>query len=339
MGTVRAVLDRELYRGSIAYKKTKKRDQWGRKKITTRPSAEVIRVAAPHLRLVSQELEALVDARRGDRRERYLRGQHGQLLGQPTGRYLLSGLLRCPCGANFEAQKALHGVRPGGVYVCSANRRKGSAICANRLALPIAETDERILLAIEGEVLTPVFIERVLDTVFVPDVADHDAIEVDARGLEREVFNLTSAIKAGGDIPSLVAELRATNARLVDLRRRLEPREADDREHLRTALEQRCTEWRSILRANPAQGRQVLAHIIGPVMLWLGEAEDLAVAEGFAPRDRRGKEGITLADVRWEAETRPEGFLAGLRVVQRMASPPGIDTILRRDFRLILTAA
>lgn len=55
-------------------------------------------------------------------------------------------------------------------------------------------------------------------------------------------------------------------------------------------------------------------------MLWVGRAEDLDVADGFDPHDRRGKEGLTAADVRWTAETKPAGFLAGMPVVQGMAS-------------------
>ena len=60
-------------------------------------------------------------------------------------------------------------------------------------------------------------------------------------------------MKSGGDIPALVAELKRTNTQLVDARRRLEPREQHDREQLRLVLDQRMTEWKAILRANPAK--------------------------------------------------------------------------------------
>jgi hypothetical protein len=105
MGTVKAVIERQLYRGIIEYKKTRKRDKFGRKKIAARPTSDLITVEAPHLRIVSEALAAAVDERRAGRRERYLRGQKGQLLGKPVlGKYLLSGLLVCRCGARFEAQ-------------------------------------------------------------------------------------------------------------------------------------------------------------------------------------------------------------------------------------------
>ena len=108
--------------------------------------------------------------------------------------------------------------------------------------------------------------------------------------------------------PSLVEELKRTNARLADLRRRLEPREHHDREQLRLALEQRVSEWKQVLRSNPAQGRQVLHHVIGPIMLWLGDHADLEVADAARAGDRRGKEALTAADVRWTAETNPRDF-------------------------------
>jgi hypothetical protein len=58
-----------------------------------------------------------------------------------------------PCGANFEAQGSSHGRRKGGVYVCSAARRKGSAICPGDVYLPLAETESGILSAIETDLL------------------------------------------------------------------------------------------------------------------------------------------------------------------------------------------
>jgi hypothetical protein len=179
---------------------------------------------------------------------------------------------------------------------------------------------------IEGEVLTPAFIETVLDTVFVPDAVNREALEADAIVLERQIANLTAAVAHGGHIPSLVEELKRTNARL-DPRRRLEPREHHDREQLRLALEQRVSEWKQVLRENPAQRRQVLHHVIGPIMLWLGDHADLAVADAADPRDRRGKEGLTADDVRWTAETRPSRLLAGMGVVQQVASPRGLPAV------------
>lgn len=43
-------------------------------------------------------------------------------------------------------------------------------------------------------------------------------------------------------------------------------------------------------------------------LLRVGEHEDLTVADAADPRDRRGKENLTAADVWWTAETRLRGY-------------------------------
>jgi site-specific DNA recombinase len=339
-GTIRAVLERSIYRGVIEYKKTKKRDSWGQKKITARPSSDLIRVERSELRIIPLAITDAVDEIRADRRQRYLRANDGRLLGRPTlGRYLLSGMLRCPCGANFEAQKTPHGIRKFEAYVCAAARRKGPSVCASKIALPIAETDDRVLAVIERDVLHPAFIDIVLQTVFTPETIDRSALEAEREDLERQMANLTTAVKAGGDIPALIAEIKSTNSRLADLRRRLEPAEQHDREQLRAALEHRVEEWKVVLRAHPAQARQVLHHLLGgPITLW---PDLLAVMtepglEGFEDTAADGKQGITSEDVRaglkgmdirWSATTRPAGLLAGLIWSNGGTSPTGFEPV------------
>jgi len=61
--------------------------------------------------------------------------------------------LRCRCGATYEAPNAAYGRRRGGVYACSAARRKGRAVCGNNLHLPIAETENAILASVESDLL------------------------------------------------------------------------------------------------------------------------------------------------------------------------------------------
>jgi hypothetical protein len=184
---------------------------------------------------------------------------------------------------------------------------------------------------IRGEVLTATFVETVLDSVFIPGDDDRVGLEVERDDLERQIGNLTTAVAQGGDIPSLVAELKITNGRLVDVRRRLEPREQHDREQLRAALDQRVEEWRQILRANPAQARQVVQHLVGPITLRVGEASDLDVATGANPKDRRGTEGISAADVRWSADTKPSGVIGGNPAGPTYGVPKGSAGFTRKS--------
>lgn len=335
-GTIRAVLGRPLYRGIIEYGATRKRDAWGRKKITARPATDLVRVSAPHLRIIAPEVAVDVDMIRRDRRQRYLRSNDGRLLGRPTlGKFLLSGMLKCHCGANYELQQA-HGWRKGG-YVCSAARRKGRAVCDNTRTFPREETEHAILTVIEGVVLSPAYIETVLDRIFVPDDGDRSALEAERAELERQLANLTEAIKLGGNLKRLVDEMEAVQQRLLMVQRYLEPKEAANRAEVRAALEQRVDDWKTILRQHPIQARQILHHLLdGPIQI--------QPAAGFQidPGDDRGLENITPDDFRltegefrevansmrhiagmmvWTAATKPIGLLQGLPGSERLASP------------------
>ena len=125
--TVRDVLIRPLYRGIIEWDRFRRGSN--RKQSKSRANLSPIRVDAPHLQIVSPDLAAAVDAIRLDRRERYLRKTDGRLLGGAAPRvvkHVLSGLLRCRCGASFEAQSAAYGRRRGGVDRLFSRAPEGS---------------------------------------------------------------------------------------------------------------------------------------------------------------------------------------------------------------------
>jgi hypothetical protein len=62
--TVRAVLQRETYRGVVVWNKTRKRNAWGKQAPTDRPESEWLRVEVPHLRIIPEDLWQRVAARR-----------------------------------------------------------------------------------------------------------------------------------------------------------------------------------------------------------------------------------------------------------------------------------
>jgi hypothetical protein len=109
-------------------------------------------------------LAAGVDARRTDRRTRYLASlgqKNGRAPEKAHGKYLLTGgMLICPtCGGHFEGLRY-----PKEVYVCSTRRRKPGA-CTNTLALPMPFADQNVLDMLEGEVLGTKFINELLSMV------------------------------------------------------------------------------------------------------------------------------------------------------------------------------
>ena len=128
--SVRAVLYRELYRGEVVWNRTKKRDTWGVKRQQPRPESEWLRVPAPELRIVDEELWDAAHARLAATRQTYLRTQGGRLWGRPpsglASKYLLTGLARCGmCGGGLEVRSRKHGRRREFFYSCSSSTSDG----------------------------------------------------------------------------------------------------------------------------------------------------------------------------------------------------------------------
>jgi site-specific DNA recombinase len=254
--SVREVLDRSLYRGVIEWRRAP-RDKKGIQSRSRRQPAKV-RIDAPQLRIVPEEFCVTVDAQRDDRRERYLRKTDGTLLGRPAPkalRHVLSGLLRCSCGATFEVTGWKRKV-----YVCSAARRKGATVCTNTFRLPVTETEESILSELERDVFDPGVVEGVIELACeklskqAPERAEWQA---ERNRLERELENLAGAVAAGEDVQTLLAEMRKRETRKAQLDRDL-ARPSVDRDGIRKMAEGKLAEWKRLLRARPTYGQAVL---------------------------------------------------------------------------------
>ena len=312
--TVRAVLDRSLYRGEMVYGRTRK--VYGRelRKVrrgtvrefgqVPRPEAEWVRVQVPALRIVDVETVARVDQRRKDRRTRYLASLRGPVR-QPEkahGKYLLSGgLLVCPtCDAHFEAVKSPW--KRDGVYLCSTRRRK-PGMCNNTVALSIQETDEAILSEIEGEVLGTRYIDELLALVdSAPDPTAHLQAERDRLWRERD--NLLESIAAGvpaATVAPKIADRERAIAAVVAQLAAPRPR-AVDRERLRTALLQRTETWKQQLRDEPKVARMLLRRLVGPLVLHTPPPPEI-VLNG---RQRLSQKRVTEGLYNWVAS--PTGF-------------------------------
>jgi hypothetical protein len=143
--------------------------------------------------------------------------------------------------------------------------------------------------------LSPAFFEFILNTVYAPNTVDRLALdakrqELEAAGRQPHHSHQTRRTDSGARGRAETHEPPARDVRCL-----LEPREQQDRERLPLSLGAACRGMKQILRENPAQVRQVLKHVIGPIMLWIGEASDLDVADGYDPNERRGKENIEMA--------------------------------------------
>lgn len=310
--TIRAVLERPLYRGEIVYGRSAK--AYGRelgkrstreKGMIARPEDRWLRLDRPALRIIDPDVVARVDARRLDRRTRYLTSvaKGGRVPERAHGRYLLSGgLLVCPtCGGHFEARIAPWKGQAN-VYICSTRRRK-PGVCSNTLALPIAETDDDVLGIVEGEVLGTAMITDLLALVDDGQLHEAEHLDADRDRLQREINNLMDLSASGVPAETIAPKIRERQIALAKVEVQLRaPRQAPTNiAKLRAALEQRATSWKADLRAEPKVARLVLRRLVGPMTLW-------AEAAGEA---------------RWDAPVQTENLLNGL--VHLMASPSGFE--------------
>lgn len=273
--TIREILRRDLYRGVQTFGRTKKRNDEWIVQPRTQPSANWLRVPVPELRIVPEALAEAVDARLQAMHARMLRTADGRLLGRPPGegaRYLLTGLMQCGvCGGGFEALSRKHGSRRARVYGCATHRRKGAVICPNGLVVPMEDADLAVLAALEDTVLAPAVVTRALDVALdtlatTRSGAGREAIDTELQTLDQAIARLTQAIIAGGELPPLVQAVQTYETRRQELRAAVAtitaPAAPVDAAAVRRDLAGYLRDWRGLLRANLAQGQQVLRRLI-----------------------------------------------------------------------------
>jgi site-specific DNA recombinase len=282
--SVREILYRPLYRGEIVWNRTKRRDAWGVKHQSERPPDDWVRVPAPHLRIVSDELWQAAHARLAASRATYLRGTGGARWGRPpTGiasKYLLTGYAVCAgCGGSLHVRSRSHGARRAYFYGCQTYHLRGPAICANRLEAPMDAANRAVLDTIAHDVLAPAVVEEALALAIrdireaesvVPD--ERRALETELSRVEAELGRLVGAIATGGRLEGLLEAVRAREARRAELRRRLTAIEGRrpviglDDARLRRGLLARLADWRGLLIRQVSEARPILATLLADRM-------------------------------------------------------------------------
>lgn len=168
---IREMLHRELYRGTVVWNRSQKIVRAGTKKQRKRDESEWIRIEAPDLRIVSEDLWDRVKGTLDARAAIFPRGADRKLMGRPRHKdessYLLVELAKCSmCGGPVGTD--LRGWGPAGArrsvphYACLDSKRRGKAICINRVALRQDLLDRAILGAI-GDTLHPSVLTAAVD--------------------------------------------------------------------------------------------------------------------------------------------------------------------------------
>jgi site-specific DNA recombinase len=328
--SVREILHRPLYRGEIVWNASKKRNVDGERQWQERAEAEWIRVTAPQLRIVSEELWTAAHARLRRVRETYLRSTNGKLWGKPLNpidaRYLLTGLAECGCcGGSLEVRSRQHGSTRGRrrvhFYACSTHRRRGAAVCKG-LDVPMQRADAAVLGLLEAQLLDPGVLHDAIAEVLDPAPAPVPSIDRRAELLQLQaelqaaIGRLTDALADGGDSRALVAALRTREAALErverDLARVAKAAPALSPERVRRALDGLLVDWRATLRREPVIARQMIAKLLqGRVV--------------FTPEERNEQPGYR---VRGQGDITPllnAVLKSDGNGAQAMASPGGLD--------------
>ena len=282
---VREMLYRELYRGVVVWNRSQKIVRGGTKKQRLRAAEEWLRLEAPELRIVADELWDRVQTRLEKARELMPRGlQGGRLLGRPSyldgdSAYLLTGFTKCSiCGGAIGSIPRAHGSgeerRRVDYYGCFTNHRRGAAICTNKTHIRQELLDRAVLAGIE-RVLDDRLMEMAVDKELArlrsgrdEQLDRHTQITRELSLIESREQRLVEAIKRGDAVEVLVAALKTEEERKSALARELETLGAVesvaslDADRIKRDLRTRLADVRALLKRRKPQARQMLRKLL-----------------------------------------------------------------------------
>ena len=266
-GTVRSILRRSLYRGVVEWNRKKKRDEWGRVRVSKRPETDLVSHKAPELRIVNEKLWKAANAKRLPLAP-----------GRPPKKRevsLLAGFARCGlCGGGIVKEKS------GGVnlYYYGCGRRRHTGACENATRIRVEALDEAILHAVEDH-LTPKAVARFLAAATAEIDEDRDAKLL--AEVEQRIARVVEAIETGD---GAVAPLAKRVATLEAEREKLAARIASPPKPKPRIIKSKLAAFRAALRASTRDARGVLSSILtSPIVLEPdGRFEAAATFEPFA---------------------------------------------------------
>lgn len=218
--SVLSILGNELYTGRVIYGRRQfvKDDDSGIR-APSAPTEAVIERQEVRLRIVSDELWQRVKARQSHRsrtagaKVKAALQRQRRPGGGRTGKYLLSGLLKCSaCEASFTLSN-------GDRYQCSSHHDGGPGACEVSLSLLRDRAEGVIMEFVQDDLLNP---DRLTEIAERYRAAASSEMVIDhgpriAR-LEQERANLITAIKAGGLAEELGTELKGITTELARLK-------------------------------------------------------------------------------------------------------------------------
>jgi site-specific DNA recombinase len=262
------ILNNPLYIGRLVWNRTQKmRDPENpRKRVTRpRPASEWQTAEDQSLRIVSDKLWKRVRARQA-RATSESRGRPGG----PRPKYLFSGLLICAeCGGHYV-------VRNKRYYECGTHLDRGKTICANGRLAPREVTEAALLDVIQRDVLSPynmsALVKRV-ETALVRNATrsrgERRAQDAELRKAQAESENIKEAIRHGRATATLLEMLEETETSIQRLSAEMDavPKPQAVVRTLPTLIERYAGDFRAALRRDNDCARELLRHLLGPIVL------------------------------------------------------------------------
>jgi hypothetical protein len=195
------LLRRTRYVGIIEWNHFEKAYRKGTKVRIKREAHEWLRVEAPHLRVVSDELWTEAHAQMRPPIPVGTRGGRPKNKAGRPPRYLLSGITRCiVCGGPLTVVGSRDGQRPIKAYTCAYRHDRGESVCTNSHRRPVEGVNDAVIRWVQANILSE---ELLLDS------------------LKKIRQRLVARAKTqNNDLPKLdakAAKLRAELANLVDI--------------------------------------------------------------------------------------------------------------------------
>ena len=262
------ILNNSLYIGRFVWNKSQKlRDpDTGRRITRRRPRDEWKFADRPELRIVSDKLWDQVKIRQKEA-ARQTGNQRG---GARNLRHLFSGLLRCGiCGARYT-------MRDRRWMACSFNRNRGRHVCANGRVVRREELEQRLLAAVQNDILSPqsiVYLTRKVNEALAKAISRSQSAR---RGLvaelgkaEQELENLKQAVRLGKATIPLLEMLEEATEKVHRMRSHLatEPRTTARIQVLPVIVEKYARDLRATLGRDVDRARVMLSRFLGDITL------------------------------------------------------------------------
>jgi DNA invertase Pin-like site-specific DNA recombinase len=302
---IRELLHRRLYRGEVVWNQRQKLMKSGTKAVRRRPESQWIRVDAPDLRIIPEDLWDAAHARIDQHRHLYSRSSTGQLLGRPKhlddlrdSPYLLSGLAKCTeCGGSLVAlTRDAKKEQRVPFYGCAYHHQRGKTVCRNGLLIKQSILDHAVLDALTAA-LDERLIAQAVDRALARLRSGREKV-LDRRSqikrelslIEATIHNLGTAIGDGRATDLIFDRLEAEGTRKKALIRELsglhetEKVTSLDAGRLTKAVAASVSNVRGLLGQHIPQARQMLRKLVDGRLLCTPYEENGQKGYRFAGR-------------------------------------------------------